>query len=208
MSLSDSEVAEYLNHHPEFFDHHPHLKPSAAHAQVVSLTERQLPQLRDRIRHLEDQLLELLALAKENDALSQKVQTFALALLRDAGSTEIKAKILSALKALFGIDEAVIRLWASPWANADLPVLQEFQNFVSQMKEPLCGEHPLYEVNRWFGDAAHALKSYAVAPIGQPPMGVLVLGGQTPERFGAESGTLFITRVTELIAAALEGSAR
>jgi uncharacterized protein YigA (DUF484 family) len=205
MSPSDQEIVDYLKNHPEFFLQHPEFKVSSSPTSVVSLTERQLPVLRDKIRHLEEQLGDLLDAAHDNEHRSAKVQQLAVWLLSHREHDNARTAMLDEMKSLFAIEHATMRFWNHALEDDSQPVLEDFRSFIAELQEPFCGEHPLYEVNRWFGEHAHDIHSYAVAAIGAPAFGVLVLGDAHPERFNSSQGTLFLKRVTELLAAALQG---
>jgi uncharacterized protein YigA (DUF484 family) len=62
-------------------------------------------------------------------------------------------------------------------------------------------------VNRWFGEDAPRLKSFALAPLGHPAFGLLVLASEEADRFYPEMGTLFLGRLAALATAAIESCA-
>ncbi|MBL8513841.1 MAG: DUF484 family protein, partial [Betaproteobacteria bacterium] len=64
--------------------------------------------------------------------------------------------------------------------------------------------HPVYETQVWFGDHAPHLKSYALVPLkGERVMGLLLLASENASRFYADMGTLFLTRIGEIVAQCL-----
>jgi uncharacterized protein len=212
MTLQSDEVCAWLRTHPDFFEHYPEFltkgRSEEESGAVVSLVNRQLPALRDRNRILETRLAELIEIARENDALSDKVQSFALEIMAKREPYLVGDAILEGLREGFKIPYVSMRLWGyslgeenSAWRQ---PVLAELQTFAVGMSHPVCGHHPIYEVNRWFGEDAPRLKSYALAPLGHPAFGLLVLASEEPERFYPEMGTLFLGRLAALAAAAIE----
>src|ERR1700678_1736498 len=77
--LNDTNVADYLQSHPDFFERNaallaklrlPHMRDSGA---TVSLVERQVEVLRERNQALERKLKELVEVARANDALSERI---------------------------------------------------------------------------------------------------------------------------------------
>lgn len=211
MTLQSEEVCEWLRTQPQFFEQHPEFLPTTKGAtengQVVSLIDRQLPALRDRNRILETRLAELIELARENEALSDRVQSFALDIIAKRDPNLIGEAILEGLREGFKIPYVAMRLWGhelgqehSPWRQ---PVLAELQTFAVGMSHPVCGHHPIYEVNRWFGEDAPRLKSFALAPLGHPAFGLLVLASEEADRFYPEMGTLFLGRLAALASAAI-----
>jgi uncharacterized protein YigA (DUF484 family) len=212
MTLQVDEVCAWLRTQPHFFEQHPEFLPNPQsdpeNGQVVSLLDRQLPALRDRNRILETRLAELIEIARENDALSDKVQSFAIDIMAKREPNLVAEAILEGLREGFKIPYVSMRLWGyalgdanSPWRQ---PVLAELQTFSVGMSHPVCGHHPIYEVNRWFGEDAPRLKSFALAPLGHPAFGLLVLASEEPDRFYPEMGTLFLGRLAALAAAAIE----
>jgi uncharacterized protein YigA (DUF484 family) len=212
MTLQSDEVCAWLRTQPQFFEQHPEFLPTAKsqqeNGQIVSLIDRQLPALRDRNRILETRLAELIEIARENDALSDKVQSFAIEIMSKREPHQVADAILEGLREGFKIPYVAMRLWGyalgqedSPWR---LPVLAELQTFAVGMSHPVCGHHPIYEVNRWFGEDAPRLKSFALAPLGHPAFGLIVLASEEADRFYPEMGTLFLGRLAALATAAIE----
>ena len=79
---SDVAVAAYLREHPEFFIEHPEVLESLRipHAckPAVSLLEYQNRLLRERGQRVHDKWMELVAIARDNDRLSERVQRLVL----------------------------------------------------------------------------------------------------------------------------------
>jgi uncharacterized protein YigA (DUF484 family) len=215
MTLQSDEVCAWLRTQPHFFDQHPEFLPTAKreseNGQVVSLLDRQLPALRDRNRILETRLAELIDIARENDALSDKVQSFAIEIMSKREPEHVADAILEGLREGFKIPYVSMRLWGHALGRDDSawrqPVLAELQTFAVGMSHPVCGHHPIYEVNRWFGEDAPRLKSFALAPLGHPAFGLLVLASEEADRFYPEMGTLFLGRLAALATAAIESCA-
>ena len=75
--MNDREVAEYLLANPEFFAEHAEMlatiKLANPHGKAaVSLQERQMEMLREKNKHLERRLAELLRYGHENDSIASK----------------------------------------------------------------------------------------------------------------------------------------
>jgi len=84
-------------------------------------------------------------------------------------------------------------------------VAVEMREFVAQMTAPYCGNHAVYESQAWFGEAAPHLKSFALVPLRRAghELGVLALASEDAQRFYPEMGTLYLTRIGDLLACAL-----
>jgi uncharacterized protein YigA (DUF484 family) len=84
-------------------------------------------------------------------------------------------------------------------------VAPEMRQFVEQMTTPYCGHHPVYESQAWFGEAGAHLKSFALVTLERDGLafGVVALASEDPKRFYPEMGTLYLTRIGELVSHAL-----
>ena len=216
MTLAAQDIYDWLRQHPNFFEEHPDLLstltlPHPDTGQAVSLVERQMSTLRERNRTLEARLAELIQIARDNDVLSGKVQDFGLRMLTYRSADTVVDGILADLRDGFRVPHAALRVWRSDLGRADgpehLPVLAELQDFALGMRHPVCGQHPVYEVNRWFGEDGPRLRSFALAPLGTPAFGLLVLASEDGERFYPDMGTVYLSRLADLAAAALQACA-
>ncbi len=213
MSLNGEQVLEYLQSHPEFFEanalplsevHIPH--PHGGRA--ISIVERQVLTLREKNRLLESKLAELIQYGEENDALAEKIHKFCCALIEAADFSAAVATVYSQILDNFHVPHALIRLWHPGVAQDSRPeaepVIGEVREFVAAMKTPYCGQHAVYETNRWFGDAAPHLKSFAAVRLGEAgTFGVLLLASEDAERFYPEMDTLYLARIGELASRAI-----
>ncbi len=216
MNLQAEHVHAWLSAHPDFFVDHPELLtdltvPHADTGQAVSLVERQVQGLRERNRALETRLAELIQIARDNDALSAKVQTFAVRLMQQRSTEGAIDAILDGLREGFRVPHVAMRVWGTGIGRANaperLPTQQEIQVFATGLTSPLCGNHPVYEVNRWFGEHGPRLRSFALAPLGSPAFGLLVLASEEAERFYPDMGTVYLAQLAALAGAALEAHA-
>ena len=90
--MTEQEVSAWLLAHPEFFAGQPELlaRISVPHpdtGQAISLTERQLQVLRDKLQMLQEKMAELVRFGEENDVIGERVHRFSLSLL-EANSIE------------------------------------------------------------------------------------------------------------------------
>lgn len=218
--LSIEQVAEFLRQHPEFFESHPDVLlnievPHPHGGRTVSIPERQLIATREKVRLVESKLAELIRFGEENDALSDKVHALALKLIASTTrETTIDTLYLDLLDT-FQVPHVVVRLWnvdvpEGSTAPEFLPVGTELIQFVDAMTAPYVGAHPVYETNLWFGEHAPHLKSFAMVPLKHPAAqtnyGVLLLASENAERFYTGMGTVFLSRIGDVFAAALSRS--
>lgn len=208
--LSTEQVAEFLRAHPDFFEQHVDvlLNINVAHphgGRTVSIPERQLIATREKVRLLETKLAELIHFGEENDALSEKIHGLSLRLIDCKTLDQLIDTVYLDLLDNFQVPHVAVRFWnvVAPGAPSPefLPAGAELHRFVDAMKAPYCGSHPVYETNHWFGEHAPHLKSYALVPLraGQT-FGLLLMASENPERFYADMGTVFLTRIGDMLA--------
>ena len=214
VELSIEQVAEFLREYPDFFTQHPDVLlnievPHPHGGRTVSIPERQLIATRERVRLLESKLAELLKFGEENDGLSEKVHALTLKLIgaknREATINTLYLDLLDT----FQIPHVIVRLWninvpegsAAPEFTTSAP---ELVQFAEAMTAPYVGAHPVYETNLWFGEHAPHLKSYAMVPLKTDKLfGILLLASENAERFYSGMGTMFLSRIGDVFAAAL-----
>ena len=212
--LSIEQVAEFLREYPDFFAQHPDVLlnievPHPHGGRTVSIPERQLIATRERSRLLESKLAELIKFGEENDALSDRVHALTLKLVAAKDREQAINTLYLDLLDTFQIPHVVVRLWnigvdAGDNAPEFQPVATELRQFVEAMTAPYVGTHPVYETNLWFGEHAPHLKSYAMVPLKTSAVfGILLLASENSERFYTGMGTMFLSRIGDVFAAAL-----
>lgn len=212
----EQAVVAYLRLHPDFFRRRPELLEglSIPHPcqPAVSLLEYQNRLLRERSQRLHAKLLELVAIARDNDRLSERVQRLALTLLEmHGGLDELLDSVKAALRDDFNADCVSLHLAIS--SGIGLKTATEFLHpevialfeRVFQAGQPQCGRLRLERATALFGDSAPQVASAALIPLGGGEWrGLLALGSWDAERFDSGVGTLFLRRVGELISQALQ----
>lgn len=212
--MNTDDIVRFLQDNPDFFERNGELlgSLSVAHphnGQAISLTERQLHALREKIRQLEVKLTELIRFGEENDEISEKVHRLVLALL-DADSFEaVRDAVFSHLREDFSVPHVAIRIWNSVLARDTAefaPVSEDVRFFAGDMRRPYCGSPAQGEITDWFGEAAPHVRSVALVPLKHDArvFGLLAMGSEDAERFYAEMGTLYVSRIGEMVSAAVQ----
>lgn len=198
-------VANYLTSHPDFFNQFPDLlttlsitHPHGTHA--ISITERQVLSMRDKVQLLEGKLTELIHFGEENDSISEKMHRLTLDIVAARDLPALFAALDRHLREGFAVPHHAIRIWNTP----EQTVSDKLRNEVETQMHPSCGALRHEEAKEWFGEAAAHLKSFAAIPLrGERTVGLLVLASEDPKRFYPEMGTLYLTRLGQLVGAAL-----
>ncbi len=216
-ALADDSVVDYLLSHPEFFEGHPELlaKLKVPHptGTAVSLIERQVEVLRQQNRQLERKLVDLIEVARANDTLIERIHRLALALLEGSSLPERLYALQEELRERFGADEVSLFLLhtkeqktdAGParWLKTDDAGLEQFREFLKTGK-PHVGRLRPPQLEFLFGEQAERITSSALVPLGDKGgWGLLAVGSHDAERFSPTLGTAFLTRISELVSAAV-----
>jgi uncharacterized protein YigA (DUF484 family) len=211
------EVAHYLRRHPEFFEQHPELLTELGiphrSGRAVSLIERQVDTLRSEVKQYRQQIKHLVALARENERLSQRLHKLTLALIEAADFTEVLNTLEDHLHDDFQADAVELRLFSvtalqdagkGSERDAPDPVQTAFSDFCQQGR-PLCGPVTERQLSYLFGSQAEDVRSTALLPLkGDDLLGVLAIGSADPQRFHPDMGTEFLVRLAETVSRKLQ----
>jgi uncharacterized protein YigA (DUF484 family) len=211
-AMDANEVASYLKSHPEFFDQYSELLlqihiPSPHEGRAISITERQMGVMRDKIRQLEAKLAELITFGEENDLISTKVHRLGVGLLGATDMAGVMRVLYSHIGGDFAVPHVAVRLWgaASGEAAEFADVGEAFRQKAGAMLQPYCGPAADQEAVAWLGESASHIRSVAQIPLRHEGacFGLLLLASEEPHRFYPEMGTLYLDRIGDMAAAAL-----
>jgi len=210
--MKPDEVAGYLKGHPEFFEQYAELLaeiyiPHPQGGRAIPISERQILTLREKNRQIEGKLREVIQFGEENDAIGDKVHRLCVALL---GASELRG-VLNAvylnLREDFAVPHVALRLWRG--ANrADMPefgpVSTASREFAASLANPYCSGHAMVDAASVFGEASSHLRSFSYLPLrDRETFGLLALASEDPQRFYPEMGTVYLSRLGDLISAAI-----
>jgi uncharacterized protein len=227
LAAVDSEeesIAAYLQRNPEFFERHQAVLarlrlPHARGGSTISLVERQIEVLREKLAGLEGKLAELVRVARANDAIAERLHRFTRRLVRALPRDEAVARVEAGLREDFDTSHAVLVLiGAYPdlppqrfvrCVASDEPHLKSFETLFASGK-PRCGQARDSQREFLFGAEGADLASFALVPLGDKgAVGLLALGSTDRDRFHPGMSTEFLARLAELVTDALgAGAAR
>ena len=218
--ITEADIANYLANTPGFFERHAELLGSvqltSPHGQrAVSLQERQMEMLRDKIRGLEGKIIEMIRYGQDNVSIADRLHRWTRALMLVAQPADLPGTLVRELMHQFMIPQAGIRVWAAaaPFATHDFaqPVGEDIKLFAGSLTLPYCGVNSGFEAAQWLEEPT-AAKSMALIPLraetatdGGPTaaFGMLVLASPDPTRYTADMGTEFLVRIGDIAGAAL-----
>ena len=213
--ITEADIANFLAHNPGFFERNAELLASiqltSPHGQrAVSLQERQMEMLRERIKGLEHKIIEMIRNGQDNLSIYDRLHQWTMRLLLTADAAQLPQVLLDDLKERFQIPQATLRLWGVDAAHAGLaaaqPVSDDLKSFATSLSLPYCGANAGFEASGWFGAGA-GVTSMAMIPLrpeGTPQaFGLLVLGSPDPTRYAPQMGTDVLSRIGEVAGASL-----
>lgn len=216
--MTADDVATFLHEHPDFFIDHAELLAelnfcNTHGASAVSLVERQVGLLRDKVKLLEGKLGELIGFGEENDIIAEKVHRLAVDLQSAANLPRAAGALYTHLSGAFAVPCVAVRLWGIAAGDAETaeefqPVSDTIKHIAGSFLQPYCGPAHSQETVLWFGERDTPIRSLAQIPLREPGFGgacfgLLVLASEDPYRFYPDMGTLYLSRIGDLAAAAL-----
>jgi len=202
--MKSEDVAQYLLDNPQFFTEHAETLaqvtlPHPHGGRTISLSERQLFDLRAKNKALEKNLQELMGFAKENDGLQHKVHEFTTSLFAARDLATLQEMVPHLLRDIFSVPHVALRLWQIN------PPSMEVLTFTDIQTQPVCLHQAAHDTAIWFGEHAAQLHSFAYLPLhaGSASVGLLVLASEDQQRFYPEMGTVFLQRIAEAVGSAL-----
>jgi uncharacterized protein YigA (DUF484 family) len=213
--LDSNTVADYLLNHPHFFEEHAEVLgqvrlSSPLGGRTLSLQERQMDVMRDKLKIMELRLAELIRIGQENDSITHKFQEWTRALLLARNDVDLPHTLTTGLQDVFKVPHATLRLWgvaeeyAHTWFAA--PVSEDSRLFSGSLTAPFCGSNNDFEAASWLEDAP-SIQSVALVPLRredtQEAFGLLVLGSPDASRFTSDMATDFLDNIGRTASAAL-----
>jgi len=213
--FDSATVAQYLAENAHFFEEHAELLSkikltSPLAGRTVSLQERQMEVLREKIKMLEMRMRDLIRVGQENDAITSKFQSWSKSLLLARNDVDLPYVLINGLQTIFSVPHATLRIWggteqiAHTWFAA--PVSVDARIFANGLATPFCGKNDDFEAASWLEEAP-VIQSLAMLPLraedAAESFGLLVLGSPDPLRFSADMATDFLVKIGETASAAL-----
>ena len=180
---------------------------------AVSLIEKQVAVLRDKIQTQDNCLRELMNVARDNERLAKSRHNLALNLFAARDYADVVSIVLDVLGNELAADHAVIKLFsddkerieqsAGMFIDANDESLIAFKTMLEH-KNTVCGKSTSEQKSVLFGDSADSIASVAIIPlIAGANLGLIGLGANSAERFSASMGTEFLTQIGDLVSASL-----
>ena len=213
--ITEEDIAEFLIHTPGFFERHAELltavQLTSPHGgRAVSLQERQAEMLREKIKVLEQRLMEMMRHGNENMLIADRMLRWARQMFLVARPVDLPAVLVSEIRSQFSVPQAALKLWDVAEVYAGEPFAQgaseDVRSLASSLGVPYCGVNAGFDAVQWLDDP-EAAASLALIPLragaAGPAFGLLILASPDSQRYQAGMATDFLERIAELASAAL-----
>ncbi|MCG8011204.1 MAG: DUF484 family protein, partial [Candidatus Thiodiazotropha weberae] len=180
-----------------------------ASGDAVSLIERQVDALRKQLKDTQQQLADLVEVARTNDQLQARMHRLTLELIDAATFEEVLNALEDELHDDFKADAVELRLFSSSQLDDHLQdslngQIATFEQFFNH-NQPICGRMDQQQLDYIFGTEGDRITSTALIPLkSEGVLGLLAIGSCDPERFAPDHGTEFLTRLGEIISRTLQ----
>lgn len=216
-TLDAAQIAAWLETHPEFFTNQQELLgklhiPHPATGEAISLIEKQVDILRSQNRQLERRMVDLIEVARLNEAAVEKIHHFSLSLLDAHDLNDVLTTVEDNLRNRFAAEQVAICLFRGKGLDFENTparrvtrddLANEFGRFLETGK-PQCGRLRPAQLDYLFADNAANIGSAALIPLGATlDIGLIAIGSKSEDQFSPTLGTVYLSRIGELVAAAL-----
>jgi len=210
-NLTAQHVAKFLQENPDFFVKHSDLfstleVPHPHQSRAISLGERQIMTLRDRLRDFEFRLADLVRNAAFNESTTAKLNQWCARMLSESATIRLPEEVALGLAEHFNLQEVAMRVWGLELAaeGVGTPVDETVHAYANALIHPYVGKDEALAPVSWLNAKPASL---AILPLRtsthEPAFGLLVLGSDDADRFNPEMGTAFLETVSYLASAAL-----
>ncbi len=227
--LDASTVVRFLAMNPDFFNQHadvlPRLRIPHHTGAAVSLVEKQVSVLRSKCTTLENNLRDLIAVARANEQLHQRLHQLIQDIISATTLGEVVELTRKNLLANFNADDIRVVLVGSDDSDrsnterctASIDCIDAGNNTgyriispddsslllfedVFKRGETVCGEPNKPQLMSLFGESVEHIGSAATVPlIHNRKLGLVVLTSQDEARFASGKGVMFLNQLGEVL---------
>lgn len=207
--LTAQEVADFLQQNPNFFKEHADVFLSMEiedtdSGGTLSLAQRQVLDLRNKLKKQDFHLKELSLYAMENQHISHSLMQWCVYMLAEEEAALLPQLCVDSLEHCFEGLKVALKLWPCPeFVPSHFGgISEELKEYVARLEQPYCGQNYPEEINSWFEEVPG---SVAVLPLDDEykGIGVLVFASDDPEHFQEDIGLSFLLIISALAGAAL-----
>jgi len=198
--MTKSDLTDYLSQHPNIFQQHPELLELVTLSDnrgAVSLLERQVAVLKERLGEHKHQQSEFIEVARENEQISDSFSHVICQLIAFTNLSQFAAEFPAELRSTFNIDEVSFKT-AQAVSSRDSEC-KSYDDTLRRMvnNRAVCDNRwPSSIMNLFFSED---IRSAAFIPMrtneSKDPLGILALGSTDSERYTNDLGTAHLDRL-------------
>lgn len=205
--LSAQEIAHFLIENPNFLIDHADIfcditVPNPDGQGTLSLLERQVSTLRERLHKTQTLLNELGFIAHENKGINDSVNDWCIHMLAQKDASLIPYTIKNGLHTCFPDLSVSLRLW-------NLDIIEEVfiesnsetKNYIASLDKPYCGS----VIHEGLIPYVENAQSIAIVPlhVDQSAVGAILFASPIPNHFHEDIGLVFLENIGKLASASL-----
>lgn len=202
----DQMVYRYLRDHPAFFQHHPELlaRMRLPHTQrgAVSLVERQMEILRDRIRGQEEDLSRFIHVARQNEHIFFALNQLHLDVIAAQQKTDLRIALSAFANKMSQVHACNLIEFSHDDMGANFSALQLMLEHRLQGRQHYLGRLTKDEMVTLFPPSIHSVALFLISGADQP-LGLLAFGSELDDHFQPSMDVLFLEHIAKLLAMVL-----
>lgn len=208
--LTDEDVQQYLQDHPDFFigkdDLLAELRVPHHVNGASSLVERQLEVYRQRNVELRQRLSDLLENARRNDQLFAKSRRLVLALLEATSWLAIQSALDDSFRDDFNVDAWSLLHFTERQLEEPLLTVRnlESQRNIHRLfkgRRAICGQLDEKDISTLLGKVDTGVASVAAAQVrGNSNQGILTVASKDASHYRSSMDTLFLDYIADILA--------
>lgn len=207
--LLAEDVVAYLRQHPEFFTEHEYLlneiRLPHRSGVAVSLVERQLTLFREQRDRYEQQLGDLIEIARQNDRFFDKSKRLIMNLIEAQSLDEVMIVLEDSFLEDFGVDFCSLLVFARrddyPLTSVAMTSEESARAVLGDLLDhhkAICGPLAPVRAQFLFHKQPDQVASAAIIPLRHTQLvGVLSIGSRKSDHFDSSMGSLFLTYISE-----------
>jgi uncharacterized protein YigA (DUF484 family) len=201
------QVADFFKANPDFLIRNPGILafiklPEQGSGNVASIHERQMQSMREKVKLLENRVVEMTHSAVENQAIINNLQSISRTLLAVKNSKDLPEILVEQIKKQFSVPIVRIQLWESGVNNKSID-----STSIDNINTLYCGFAENAPSLAVFAEEDVAPRSVVLIPlrVGVNPetFGCLGFGSLDKNRFSPTLETDFLSTLAEIACAAL-----
>ena len=208
--LSEGQVLDYLESNPDFFNRNEEALSRVVlqhnSGDAASIIERQIKTLRSRNQKIDEQVSEMISVAKLNEEIFSKIRALCTSMIDIETWQQLNESLATHFLTNFNADYILCNIEeSSSTQNLDHIKFEEIRigESFKTGAEPLCLQLREEEMHDLFGSIhkkSQGTESVLIIPLGsRNRKGFLSVGSTDPLRFSNNMETMFATFISSLL---------